>query len=70
MTADSKDPKIIAQKINRKRILLRYLPIKTVKKLEEVLAPRYKKRRGGYTRVIKKGPRMTDSARIAIIELV
>src|SRR3990167_9008736 len=41
-----------------------------VKKLFEVLAPRYKERDGGYTRVLKAGFRYGDSAPMAIIELV
>ena len=41
-----------------------------VKKLFEVLAPRYKDRSGGYTRVIKAGYRYGDSAPVAVIELV
>ena len=39
-------------------------------KLFDVLAPRYADRNGGYTRVIKAGIRMSDSAAIAIIEFV
>ena len=41
-----------------------------VKKLFEVLAPRYKDRQGGYTRVLKAGFRYGDSAPRAVIELV
>jgi len=41
-----------------------------VKKLFEVLAPRYKDRHGGYTRVLKAGFRYGDSAPRAVIELV
>jgi large subunit ribosomal protein L17 len=41
-----------------------------VKKLFDVLAPRYKDRSGGYTRVIKAGFRYGDSAPRAVIELV
>jgi len=41
-----------------------------VKKLFDVLAPRYKDRTGGYTRVIKAGYRHGDSAPVAVIELV
>ena len=41
-----------------------------VKKLFEVLAPRYKDRNGGYTRVLKAGYRFGDSAPRAVIELV
>jgi large subunit ribosomal protein L17 len=41
-----------------------------VKKLFEVLAPRYKDRHGGYTRVLKAGFRFGDNAPMAVIEFV
>jgi large subunit ribosomal protein L17 len=41
-----------------------------VKKLFDTLAPRYKNRAGGYTRVLKAGFRSGDSAPRAVIELV
>jgi large subunit ribosomal protein L17 len=41
-----------------------------VKKLFDTLAPRYKDRNGGYTRVLKAGFRYGDSAARAVIELV
>ena len=47
---------------------MRDLPM--VKKLFEVLGPRYKDRNGGYTRVLKAGFRYGDSAAVAVIEFV
>jgi large subunit ribosomal protein L17 len=41
-----------------------------VKKLFEVLGPRYASRNGGYTRVLKAGFRYGDSAPVGVIELV
>ena len=41
-----------------------------VKKLFEVLGPRYKDRNGGYTRVLKAGYRYGDSAPVGVIEFV
>ena len=41
-----------------------------VKKLIDVLAPRYKDRQGGYTRIMKAGFRHGDNAAVAVIEFV
>lgn len=52
------------------RVLSQLLAPRIVKKLLTEIAPQYKSRQGGYTRVIKTGPRKSDGARMAIIELV
>jgi large subunit ribosomal protein L17 len=43
---------------------------KVVTKLFAVIAPRYKQRDGGYTRIIKIGQRLGDSSPLSVIELV
>ncbi len=42
----------------------------TVYKLFEEIAPRYSERPGGYTRILKLGPRRSDSTEMVLLELV
>lgn len=41
-----------------------------VKKLFDDVAPKYKERKGGFTRIYRKGSRRGDAAEMAIIELI
>src|SRR3974390_2124754 len=54
----------------RRQAVAKIRDLAMVKKLFEVLGPRYKDRQGGYTRVLKAGFRYGDSAPVAVIELV
>ncbi|MFM9976465.1 MAG: 50S ribosomal protein L17 [Sphingomonadaceae bacterium] len=55
---------------NRRLAHARLLDDTQLVKLFDVLAARYAARDGGYTRVVKIGPRMSDAAEMAIIEFV
>ena len=41
-----------------------------VKKLFDEIAPKYAERNGGYTRILKLGPRQGDAAEVVFVELV
>jgi large subunit ribosomal protein L17 len=54
----------------RRQAVAQIRDVAMVKKLFEVLGPRYKERKGGYTRVLKAGFRYGDNAPVAVIEFV
>jgi large subunit ribosomal protein L17 len=54
----------------RRQAISEMRDISMVKKLFDVIGPRYKERDGGYTRVMKAGFRHGDNAAVAVIEFV
>jgi large subunit ribosomal protein L17 len=54
----------------RRQAISQIKDVDLVRKLFDVLAPRYKTRNGGYTRVLKAGFRFGDNAAMAVIEFV
>jgi large subunit ribosomal protein L17 len=62
-----------AKKVAARRIIAARLGNNSndvVKKLFDEIAPRFAERNGGYTRVLKLGPRFGDKALMALLELV
>ncbi|HEX3502480.1 MAG TPA: 50S ribosomal protein L17 [Xanthobacteraceae bacterium] len=54
----------------RRQAIAQMRDITMVKKLFDVIGPRYKERNGGYLRIMKAGFRYGDSAPVAVIEFV
>lgn len=54
----------------RRQVLSYVYDESVVTKLFEEIAPRYAERNGGYTRILKLGPRRGDNAEVVFLELV
>jgi len=59
------------QKLNARRLAISRLgDNQLIKRLFDEIAPRFATRPGGYTRVLKLGPRRGDAAEMVLLELV
>lgn len=54
----------------RRRVVSKLGDSRIIKRVFEEIAPRFASRSGGYTRVLRVGPRLGDSAEMVILELV
>ncbi|MBN1304566.1 MAG: 50S ribosomal protein L17 [Anaerolineales bacterium] len=60
-----------AQKVHARRLVISRLgDNQIVRKLFDDIAPRFASRNGGYTRMLKLGPRPGDAAEMVLLELV
>lgn len=59
------------ENLSARRRVAQDLHVKSVQqKLFDVLVPRYKARSGGYTQLIRKGPRLSDGTEMGILKLI
>ncbi|MCL4561625.1 MAG: 50S ribosomal protein L17 [Chloroflexi bacterium] len=59
------------EKVNARRLAAaRLSDAEIVKKLFDDIGPRFADRKGGYTRMLKVGPRLGDAAEMVLLELV
>jgi large subunit ribosomal protein L17 len=66
-SADKSD----VEKVHARRLVIAKLgDNQVINRLFDEIAPRFANRNGGYTRILKLGPRMGDSAEMVILELV
>jgi len=78
--AKAKETRVMAEKIislgkggtlhDRRRALAFLTDERVVEKVFNQIGPRYSDRHGGYTRIVKVGPRLGDGAEIVQLELI
>lgn len=69
--AKTSSDKSVAEKVHARRLAAaRLSDPEAVKKLFDDIAPRFGDRPGGYTRIVKLGPRLGDAAEMVLLELV
>ena len=73
LTAKENEPEATAtaRAVHARRLVAARLnDPEAVKKLFDTIAPRYEKRAGGYTRILKLGRRLGDAAEMVLLEMV